>query len=193
VRLRGARHGKSALKVDKSGHLAGARLVPSPNCDDRPPGAEIELLVIHNISLPPNEFGGDGILHLFTNSLDCSAHPFYETLRGVRVSAHFLIRRAGELIQFVPCSMRAWHAGASSWRGRAQCNDFSIGIELEGTDSEPYAEAQYQRLGTLAAALCRRYPIADIVGHSDIAPERKTDPGPAFDWVRFRLLLRQQS
>jgi AmpD protein len=166
--------------------LDGVRYLASPNCDERPPNTAIDLLVIHNISLPPGEFGGDGIIQLFTNTLDCSVHPFYEELRGLRVSAHFLIRRNGEALQFVPCGMRAWHAGASSWQGRCQCNDFSIGIELEGSDHQPFSESQYRTLGRLARALCETYPIRAIVGHSDIAPDRKTDPGPAFDWPKFR-------
>lgn len=180
------RKAQPAFVVGADGVLEGVRFVASPNCDERPPDTAIELLVIHNISLPPGEFGGDGIIRLFTNTLDCSVHPFYEELRGLRVSAHFLIRRNGEALQFVPCGMRAWHAGASSWQGRRQCNDFSIGIELEGSDHQPFSESQYRTLGRLARALCNTYPIRGIVGHSDIAPDRKTDPGPAFDWSRFR-------
>jgi AmpD protein len=180
--------GERRITLDVAGLARGARFIPSPNSDERPPEAEIALLVVHNISLPPGEFGGDDIIRLFTNSLDFTAHPFYDTLRDARVSAHFLVRRTGELLQFVPCSRRAWHAGVSSWCGRPRCNDFSIGIELEGTDATPYAEAQYRQLTRLALALEQRYPIRDIVGHSDIAPTRKTDPGPAFDWDRFRAL-----
>ena len=172
--------------VDAAGRVDAARYLASPNCDERPPGEPINLLVIHNISLPPGEFGGDGIEQLFTNRLDCAAHPFYRTLAGARVSAHFLIRRSGELLQFVPCGKRAWHAGASSWCGRGRCNDFSIGVELEGTDDLAYAEPQYRVLMQLARALRSTYPITAIVGHSDIAPERKTDPGPSFDWSRIR-------
>jgi len=174
------------MDIDEAGLLRSARFIGSPNSDDRPPAAEVSLLVIHGISLPPGEFGGDGVLRLFTNTLDWAAHPFYETLRGVRVSAHFFVRRTGEIIQFVPCGRRAWHAGQSSWRGREHCNDFSIGVELEGVETRPYTERQYARLVRLAATLRRRYPIAEIVGHSDIAPGRKTDPGPAFDWRRLR-------
>jgi AmpD protein len=177
------------LRIDATGRAAGARQVPSPNADARPPDAEITLLVVHGISLPPGVFGGDDVLRLFTNTLDWSSDPAYGPLRGLRVSAHFFVRRTGEVIQFVPCGRRAWHAGESEWRGRSRCNDFSIGIELEGTDIAPYADVQYQRLARLAAALRRRYPIADIVGHSDIAPTRKTDPGPAFDWPRLRALV----
>jgi N-acetyl-anhydromuramoyl-L-alanine amidase len=171
------------------GILREALQVPSPNWDLRPAGETLTLLVVHNISLPPGEFGGDAIVRLFTNTLDCGAHPYYETLRGVRVSAHFLVRRGGELLQFVPCACRAWHAGASAWKGRERCNDFSIGVELEGADDVPYTDSQYRRLAELTAALKRLYPIADIVGHADIAPGRKTDPGPAFDWARYRELL----
>jgi AmpD protein len=180
--------GERRITLDRAGLVRRACFIPSPNSDDRPPETEIELLVVHNISLPPGEFGGDDIIRLFTNTLDFAAHPFYESLRDVRVSAHFLVRRTGQLLQFVPCSRRAWHAGVSSWGGRPRCNDFSIGVELEGTDAIPYAEAQYRQLTRLAAALEQRYPICDIVGHSDIAPTRKTDPGPAFDWTRFRAL-----
>ena len=177
------------MTIDPAGLLVGARLVASPNCDDRPPGTEVTLLVVHNVSLPPGAFGGDDVIRLFTNTLDCAAHPYYNSLAGVRVSAHFLIRRTGEIIQFVPCDRRAWHAGVSSWRGRERCNDFSIGVELEGTDTKPYTARQYRRLARLAIALQRRYPIRETVGHCDIAPGRKTDPGPAFDWSRLRPLF----
>jgi len=177
------------MTIDPAGLLVGARFVASPNCDDRPPGTEVTLLVVHNVSLPPGAFGGDDVIHLFTNTLDCAAHPYYEPLEGLRVSAHFFIRRTGEIIQFVPCERRAWHAGVSSWRGRERCNDFSIGVELEGTDTKPYTARQYRRLARLAIALQRRYPIRETVGHSDIAPGRKTDPGPAFDWSRLRPLF----
>jgi AmpD protein len=175
--------------VDAAGWVDAARPLPSPNCDERPPGAAISLLVIHNISLPPGEFGGDGVLRLFANELDCTAHPYYASLAGLRVSAHFYIRRGGELLQFVPCSRRAWHAGESQWCGRKRCNDFSIGVELEGADDIPYAEAQYRVLARLTRALRSAYPIADVAGHCDIAPGRKTDPGPSFDWPRFRDLI----
>jgi AmpD protein len=168
---------------------AQARQVASPNCDARPEGEAVSLLVIHNISLPPGEFGSGAVARLFTNALEFSEHPYYETLRGLRVSSHFLISRDGELVQFVPCSLRAWHAGASMWNGRERCNDFSIGIELEGTDDLPYTGEQYGQLAGLTEALRRRYPITDIVGHADIAPGRKTDPGQSFDWVRYRALL----
>ena len=175
--------------VDADGRVGDARYVASDNCDERPAGAAISLLVIHNISLPPGEFGGEAIEQLFTNSLDCAAHPYFAGLAAARVSAHFLIRRDGELLQFVPCVKRAWHAGVSSWRGRERCNDYSIGVELEGTDDRPYTAAQYRVLTELGRALRRAYPITDIAGHCDIAPGRKTDPGPSFEWTRFRASL----
>lgn len=177
------------MKPDPLGWLSGVRRVASPNHDARPPETPVELLVIHSISLPPNEYGGDAIERFFTNSLDHSGHPYYEQLKGVRVSSHFLVRRDGRIVQFVPCNKRAWHAGASNWRGHSRCNDFSIGIELEGSDFEPYTEIQYATLARLTRCLKRAYPIRDIAGHSDIAPERKTDPGPFFDWEKFHKLL----
>lgn len=162
-----------------------ARPIPSPNHDARPDQESIRLIVIHAISLPPGEFGGPGIIQLFTNCLDPDAHPYFSELRGLRVAAHFLLRRDGELVQFVSCGQRAWHAGVSSWRGRENCNDFSIGIELEGCDEHAFEDAQYLALDRLLAELVRRHPIEAIVGHSDIAPGRKTDPGPCFDWARL--------
>lgn len=174
---------------DRQGRLLRARHLPSPNCDTRPAGIAVSLLVVHNISLPPNEFGGEGVIELFQNRLDPRAHPYYETIRGLRVSAHFYIRRDGELIQFVPCDLRAWHAGVSRWKGRERCNEFSIGVELEGSDFVPFRDAQYLELARLVRELRGRYPIEDIAGHSDIAPGRKTDPGPFFDWPRFRAVL----
>jgi AmpD protein len=168
-----------------SGLLRAARQVPSPNHDDRPEAALPELIVVHNISLPPGEFGGPWIDALFTNALDPAAHPYFAEIAGLKVSAHFLVRRDGALVQYVPVTRRAWHAGASAHCGRDRCNDFSIGIELEGTDELPYADAQYRVLALLVAALRRWAPslaAAPIVGHSDVAPGRKTDPGPAFDW-----------
>lgn len=165
--------------------MAAAAQVPSPNCDDRPDDTPITLLVVHGISLPPGRFGGEAIARLFTNRLDAHAHPSFAAIAGMRVSAHFLIRRDGRLVQFVACTKRAWHAGESSWRDRSRCNDFSIGVELEGTDTRPYTASQYRALARLARALMRRYPIVDVVGHSDVAPGRKTDPGPAFDWARL--------
>lgn len=177
------------MKPDAPGWLSGVRHVISPNCDQRPPGAAIDLLVIHAISLPPGEFGGSAIARLFTNTLDTQEHSYYSQLQGLRVSAHFLVRRDGEIVQFVACRKRAWHAGISSWHGRQRCNDFSIGIELEGDDSRPFAAAQYAALARLTRRLCRAYPISGIAGHADIAPDRKTDPGPHFDWQQYFLLL----
>jgi len=176
------------LTVDARGIASAAIQIASPNRNARPPGTEVTLLVVHGISLPPGEFGGDAIERLFTNRLDPTAHPYFAAIVGLRVSAHFLVRRDGALVQFVACAERAWHAGASAWRGRERCNDYSIGVELEGADEVPYADAQYATLARLVRALRRRYPIADIVGHSDVAPGRKTDPGPAFDWARLRRL-----
>lgn len=176
------------MKIDHQGWLSGVRRLASPNQDARSAGSVINLLVIHNISLPPDEFGGPSILEFFTNRLDCSAHPYFERLRGVKVSSHFLIRRNGQVIQFVPCQRRAWHAGVSEWQGRTRCNDFSIGIELEGSDFVPFESPQYLALARLTRYIKRRYPIQSIVGHSDIAPGRKTDPGPFFDWAHYLQL-----
>jgi len=175
--------------LTEEGVLGGAVQVPSANCDERPEGTAVTLLVVHNVSLPPGEFGGEDVTRLFTNTLDFADDPYYETLRDLKVSAHFLIHRGGELMQFVPCTKRAWHAGLSNWRGRERCNDFSLGVELVGADDQPYAEEQYLRLAELTSMLRRRYPIVDVVGHADIAPGRKTDPGPAFDWGHYRVLL----
>lgn len=179
------------MKLDDAGLLAEALYLPSPNCDDRPADAAIDLLVIHNISLPPGEFGGDAIADLFLNRLDPQAHPYYAGIAGLRVSSHFLIRRDGALLQFVPCLKRAWHAGQSQWCGRERCNDFSVGIELEGTDDVPFSDAQYECLFALARVLYARYPIQASVGHSDIAPGRKTDPGPHFSWARYFSALEK--
>jgi AmpD protein len=181
------------VKFDSSGWLSGVRRIAAPNFDARPAQTPVTLLVIHSISLPPDEFGGPGVRQLFTNTLDCSAHPYYAQLEGVRVSAHFLIGRDGSIIQFVPCGSRAWHAGVSVWRGRERCNDFSIGIELEGCDSMPFEAGQYEALSRLTRRLQRHYPIKDIVGHADIAPGRKTDPGPTFDWKQYFRLLGRSS
>ncbi|MFN3543774.1 MAG: 1,6-anhydro-N-acetylmuramyl-L-alanine amidase AmpD [Thiobacillus sp.] len=177
------------FELDSAGWVSGARRVPSPNCDERPEGVPIELVVLHNISLPPGVFDGDAVIELFTNRLDWDAHPYYQGIRGLTVSAHFFIRRDGSLIQFVPCALRAWHAGVSAWAGRERCNDFSIGIELEGTDDLPFTDAQYASLLPLLAALKQAYPIRAVVGHSDIAPGRKTDPGPHFAWQRVNESL----
>jgi AmpD protein len=175
-----------AFRIDADGLLLEATQIPSPNFDERTPGLPIELVVIHNISLPPGQFGGNGVTELFTNRLDPEQHPYYREIYQLRVSSHFFIRRDGELIQFVSCLKRAWHAGVSQWQGRERCNDFSIGIELEGDDDSPFEEAQYVVLGRLLDALKATYPIAGVTGHSDIAPGRKTDPGPFFDWARVK-------
>lgn len=174
------------------GWLPRARHCRSPNCNPRPPGTQVSLLVIHNISLPPGVFGGGHIDNFFCNRLDDQAHPYFAHLRGVEVSAHFLIRRSGELVQYVSVDERAWHAGTSIFCGQENCNDFSIGVELEGTDVRPFTKKQYRRLIALSALLMRIFPgitLARIVGHSDIAPGRKTDPGPAFNWMQFRTAL----
>ena len=174
------------------GWLQPARQVPSPNFGPRPAGCAPALLVIHNISLPPGQYGGDCIERLFTNCLDWDEHPFFEAIRGIEVSAHLLLRRSGEVLQFVNFDARAWHAGLSGFAGRDNCNDFSIGIELEGTDHEAYTDRQYEVLAAVTDTLLAHYPDITpgrIVGHCDIAPGRKTDPGPAFDWLRYRSLL----
>ena len=172
--------------IDVDGWLDRATRIASPNCDPRPVDEAIALIVLHNISLPPGKLEGDAVIALFTNQLDWDADPYYPQIRGMQVSAHFWIRRDGQLIQFVPCGLRAWHAGVSAWRGRERCNDYSIGIELEGSDELPFSEAQYASLRPLLSTLKRTYQIAEIVGHSDIAPGRKTDPGPYFDWSRIQ-------
>ena len=171
------------------GWLHGVRHLPSPHCNARPAGVAVDLLVIHNISLPPNEFGGAYVDALFCNILDCDAHPFFDQLRDLRVSAHFFIDRNGEVTQYVSLDQRAWHAGVSQWHGRENCNDFSVGIELEGTDVVPYTDMQYSALQKLTQNIAQYFPLISlecIVGHSDIAPDRKTDPGKSFDWPRFR-------
>lgn len=167
--------------IDAAGFTKNVQFIASPNFDARPEN-EVSLIVIHNISLPPGQYGGKGIIELFTNQLKPNEHPYYAEIYTRKVSSHFLIRRDGELIQFVSCLQRAWHAGASNWQSRERCNDFSVGIELEGSDFEQFEPAQYQTLNSLIAALNSNYPIQAIVGHSDIAPSRKTDPGPYFDW-----------
>ena len=172
--------------IDEDGWYSAARREPSPNCDERPEGAVAELLVIHNISLPPRQFGGPYIADLFCNRLDYEADPYFDQLRPLRVSAHFLIRRDGEVVQFVAAHRRAWHAGVSEFEGRQRCNDFSIGIELEGSDFDPFAAAQYPVLAVLTAALQKRYGLRCVIGHEHIAPGRKTDPGPFFDWQHYR-------
>lgn len=181
------------MKINKkSGILQGVEYIPSPNADDRPESAGIELVVVHNISLPPGEFGGPYIDQLFCNRLDPEEHPYFQEIHRLRVSAHALVRRDGRVVQFVPFHQRAWHAGESSYCGREGCNDFSIGIELEGTDDSPYEEVQYRQLADIISCLRETYPaIAKdaITGHCDIAPQRKTDPGPAFDWDHLKELL----
>jgi AmpD protein len=171
--------------VWQAGWWRAAREVPSPNFGPRPPGERVTLAVLHSISLPPGDYGGDAVERLFTNRLDPAAHPYFDSLRELRVSAHFFIRRSGHVLQFVSCDARAWHAGASSWAGRAQCNDYSIGIELEGLEGDRFDAAQYAAAARLLRALVRRYPISAIVGHEHIAPGRKGDPGPGFDWPRL--------
>ena len=171
-----------------NGLITPSRQCPSPNCDERPAGAQPELLVVHGISLPPGEFGGPEIERLFTNDLDWDAHPYFQEIRGMEVSAHLLIRRDGEVVQFVPFTQRAWHAGESAFRGRTRCNDYSIGIELEGEDETPYSDAQYGVLAAIVRAVADAYPQItgrEIAAHADIAPGRKSDPGPAFDWLRL--------
>jgi len=176
----------------ESGLIREARQVVSPNFDDRPADCCAELIIVHGISLPPGEFGGEWIDRLFTNSIDPAAHPYFAEIVDLRVSSHLLIRRNGELVQYVPLNKRAWHAGASCYRNREKCNDYSIGIELEGADEIPYADTQYEVLGTTVLALRAAFQsLADapVVGHSDVADGRKTDPGPAFDWDRLRAQL----
>jgi AmpD protein len=179
-----------------TGLLRGARHVSSPNADERPAGAQPEVLIIHAISLPPGRFGGQDIERFFCNRLARDADPYYVEIAGLEVSAHFLVRRDGELVQFVPTTQRAWHAGPSWCEGRARVNDFSIGIELEGTDEQPFEPVQYQRLAELSAALMRAYPQISrerIYGHADIAPRRKSDPGPGFNWVRYLAQLADET
>lgn len=165
------------------------RVVRSPNFDDRPPGVEVTLVVLHSISLPPGRYGGDAIERLFTNRLDAAAHPYFRHIHQLKVSSHYLIRRDGEVVTFVPPQHRAWHAGVSSWRGRERCNDYSIGVELEGTDRGAFTRAQYAALAALLARLRRRFPLRDVAAHSDVAPGRKTDPGARFDWSRLLAAL----
>lgn len=166
-----------------SGWWDAARSVPSPNFGERPPDVPIDLVVIHSISLPPGQFGGPEIEQLFTNTLDWDAHPYFDQIRGAEVSAHFLIRRDGEVVQFVSCDQRAWHAGISVWAGRSNCNDYSVGIEFEGLEGGLFEAAQYAAAARLITALAQQYPIAQIVGHQHIAPNRKRDPGAGFDWA----------
>jgi AmpD protein len=181
------------MRIDSTGNrLLEARQVPSPNFDARPDGDDISLIVIHGISLPPGEYGGPWIDDLFTNRLDPDAHPYFAGIAHLRVSSHLLIRRSGEVVQYVPFRMRAWHAGESRFQGRSACNDYSIGIELEGQDDEPYASPQYDQLATVIKALAQTFPAISterIRGHCDVAPGRKTDPGAAFDWLALNERL----
>lgn len=192
---RAAAVGDAAVAVI-SGWLSGSARRLSPNCDERPIGTVVDLLVVHGISLPPARFGDSYVIDLFQNRLDTKAHPYFASLAGLRVSSHVLIRRDGSLVQFVPFQRRAWHAGVSCFDGRERCNDFSIGVELEGADDIPYTPMQYERLASVTSALMAAYPAITeerIVGHSDIAPGRKTDPGPVFDWSYFHERLRDRS
>jgi N-acetyl-anhydromuramoyl-L-alanine amidase len=177
----------ATLHIDAAGWCDGARRVDSPNCDERPGDGPVSLVVMHSISLPPGDFGGPWIERLFLNRLDPAAHPYFHDIAGLRVSAHFVVRRNGELLQFVPTVKRAWHAGTSSWQGRERCNDYSVGIEMEGCNVLPFEVVQYARALALVDALRRRHPVADVVGHSDIAPGRKTDPGACFDWSKMHI------
>ncbi|MDD2535850.1 MAG: 1,6-anhydro-N-acetylmuramyl-L-alanine amidase AmpD [Macromonas bipunctata] len=179
----------TAHLIGPDGWHRHARAVPSPNFGPRPAHAHIDLLVLHSISLPPGQYGGPQVEQLFTNTLDCGAHPYFDALRGLQVSAHFFVRRTGELVQFVSCHDRAWHAGQSCWRGRSNCNDDSIGIELEGLEGDTFEPAQYATLATLCHALAQRYPLAHVAGHEHIAPGRKQDPGPGFDWAQLQRQL----
>ena len=180
------------MRVSPNGRVSGARQVACPNHDARPRGSEIFLAVVHSISLPPGEYGGDAIERLFTNRLDPGAHPYFGAIAGLKVSAHFLVRRDGALVQFVPLHRRAWHAGVSAWRGRERCNDFSVGIELEGLDDASFEDPQYRTLVALLKALRRALPLRDLAAHSDVAPGRKRDPGAQFDWARaLRALARR--
>jgi N-acetyl-anhydromuramoyl-L-alanine amidase len=193
MRSANSRSAASRYALDPvTGRSVGARHIDSPNFDARPPGMQPELIVVHGISLPPGEFGGPWIDDLFMNNLDPAGHPYFAEIAGRKVSAHYLVRRSGELVQYVSCNDRAWHAGTSSYQGRGNCNDFSIGIELEGTDGSAYEPQQYRVLTDLILTLCDVYPSLStdrIAGHSDVAPGRKSDPGPAFDWPRLHALL----
>jgi len=183
-----ARAAESGDALWQAGWYRFAKALPSPNFGPRPQGAQIDLIVLHSISLPPGEYGGDAVQRLFTNLLDWDAHPYFQSIRGLEVSSHFYVRRNGELWQFVSCDDRAWHAGVSTWRGRGNCNDDSIGIELEGLEGQHFEEPQYETLASLCAAIALHFPVAYIAGHEHIAPGRKQDPGAGFDW----RLLREQ-
>lgn len=179
----------------EQGWWGGAQAVRSPNFGPRPagPAGIVDLVVLHSISLPPGVYEGDAVERLFTNTLDCGAHPYYADLRGLQVSAHFFIRRSGDVLQFVSIDDRAWHAGASHWRGRDNCNDYSVGIELEGLEGDCFEARQYSALERLIRALAARYPLTDIAGHEHIAPERKHDPGPGFEWSQLKNVIRELS
>jgi AmpD protein len=177
---------EAAPSLWQDGWLRDANHLPSPNFGPRPAGAQIDLIVVHSISLPPGRYGGDEVQRLFTNRLDWDAHPYFQQIRGAEVSSHFYVRRDGALWQFVSCDARAWHAGASAWRGRGNCNDDSIGIELEGLEGDTFEEAQYATLATLCAAIAQHYPIGFVAGHEHIAPGRKNDPGAGFRWARLQ-------
>lgn len=181
--------GETPLVWTADGWHRAARRVPSPNAGPRPAGLAVDLVVVHSISLPPGEYGGPYIEQLFTNTLDWTAHPYFEQIRGAEVSAHFLVRRDGELVQFVSCDARAWHAGVSSFEGRPACNDYSVGIELEGLEDHPFDPPQYDVLARLIGELRTRYPIRAVAGHEHVAPGRKKDPGRAFDWARLAARL----
>ena len=176
------------MAIDQAGWLSDCLQIPSPNCDPRPGPGLVSLLVIHAISLPPCQYGGPGVSALFTNAVDPEVHLYYQSLMGLKVSAHAFIRRSGRVVQYVPFELRAWHAGVSNWLDRERCNDFSIGIELEGDDFSPFTDAQYASLNCLGRALLAHYPIGHVVAHSDIAPGRKTDPGPFFEWSRLSFM-----
>lgn len=166
-----------------------ARRLESPNFGPRPPDAQVHLVVLHSISLPPGRYGGDEVQALFTNQLDWDAHPYFQSIRGLQVSSHFYVRRGGQLWQFVSCDQRAWHAGTSHWRGRDNCNDFSVGIELEGLEGDVFEPAQYEAVASLCAALAQHYPVQAVAGHEHVAPGRKQDPGRGFDWAQLRRSL----
>ena len=176
----------TAAGLWQAGWYRFAKALPSPNFGERPEGAQVDLIVLHSISLPPGRYGGDEVQRLFTNRLDWDAHPYFQRIRGTEVSSHFYVRRDGELWQFVSCDARAWHAGASTWRGRTNCNDDSIGIELEGLEGEHFEDAQYQTLAKLCPAIAQCYAIGFIAGHEHVAPGRKIDPGPGFSWPRLQ-------
>ena len=180
------------IAVDGDGFASSARFIKSPNCDSRPDDSTVELIVLHGISLPPGEFIGDAVERLFLNSLDCESHPYYAKLRGLRVSSHFFIRRGGGVIQFVSCNLRAWHAGESQWRGRGRCNDFSVGVEIEGAEAKSPTAMQYQKLTALIRGLIMQYPIKGIAGHCDIAPGRKDDPADSFNWKMLFAAVGEQ-